>query len=419
MKPAKDASFAALIGIDWADRKHDVCLQLCDSTAREFSVLPHKPEAIEAWAGELRRRVDGKPVALCLEQCKGPLPYALSKYDFIVLFPVNPQTVARYRRAFTPSRAKDDPRDAEILLDLLERHGDKLTAWRPSSPQLRALQQLTEMRRRLVADKVRLTNRITASLKNYYPQALDWFKDKDTQIFCDFLLRWPSLNAAKRTRKETLLQFFQCHNARYPEINTRRVEQIKTATPLTEDDGVIHPNRLLMQALVTQLKVVLESILTFDKEIQALFSQHDDAALFQALPGAGKQFAPRLLAAFGEDRNRFPNACDLLQYAGIAPVTERSGNKSWVHWRYSCPKFLRQSFVEWAGETVRHSFWARAYYQQQRSKGKAHAVAVRALAFKWIRILHRCWLNRTPYDEARYLMVLQDKGSPLIATLNR
>ena len=87
----------------------------------------------------------------------------------------------------------------------------------------------------------------------------------------------------------------------------------------------------------------------------------------------------------------FRSADELQKYAGIAPVTERSGKKSWVHWRLQCPKFLRQTFVEWAAQTITRSFWAGAYYRQQRAKGSSHHIAVRALAFKWIRILYRCW----------------------------
>jgi hypothetical protein len=85
-----------------------------------------------------------------------------------------------------------------------------------------------------------------------------------------------------------------------------------------------------------------------------------------------------------------------------------------VHWRFCCPKFLRQSFVEYAGESVRHSFWARAFYMQQRAQGKSHQVAVRALAYKWIRIIYRCWQTRQPYNEVEYLESLRQKGSPLL-----
>lgn len=125
-------------------------------------------------------------------------------------------------------------------------------------------------------------------------------------------------------------------------------------------------------------------------------------------------FTARLIAAFGTDRNRYPAADNLLTYAGIAPVMERSGQKQWVHWRWSAPTFLRQTFVEWAGETIRHSFWARAYYQCQREKGKSHQMAVRALAFKWGRILYRLWQNNQPYDENRYLNALRKQKSPLL-----
>jgi Transposase IS116/IS110/IS902 family len=138
-----------------------------------------------------------------------------------------------------------------------------------------------------------------------------------------------------------------------------------------------------------------------------------DCTLLQALPGAGPVFAPRLLVAFREPRDRDASATDLQQYAGIAPVTERSGNTCGVHWRLRCPKFLRQTFLEWAGESIRHAFWARAYYAQQRAKGKTHHAAIRALAFKWIRILYRCWQTQTPYDESTYLNALVRRGSPV------
>ena len=104
-------------------------------------------------------------------------------------------------------------------------------------------------------------------------------------------------------------------------------------------------------------------------------------------------------------------------YAGIAPVMERSGKHSWGHWRCQCPKFMRQTFVEWAAESMQFSFWARAYYQQQRDKGASHQAAVRSLAFKWIRIVFRCWQTGRPYNESTYLAALQRQGSPLIPNL--
>jgi transposase len=406
--------FAAFVGIDWADAKHDVCLQAVGSDTRECRQLAHKPEAIDAWARALQERFAGRPVAVGLELNKGPLVYALRNYDFLVLFPINPGTLAKYREAFTPSHAKDDPTDAELQLELLLKHRDKLQPLNPQSPAMRALAQLVEHRRRVVGDKVRITNRLTSTLKNYFPHVLQWFEDKDTLLFCDFLAQWPTLKAAQLARRTTLEGFFRTHHVRYDNVIDKRLQAIKSATPLTTDEGVITPNALLVQALVAQLRVILQAITDFDHAIAQHAQHHPDFPLFAALPGAGAVFAPRLLVAFGEQRERYASAEELQKYAGIAPVTERSGNKTWVHWRWQCPTFLRQTFVEWAAESMRHSFWARIYYQQQREKGKSHQAAVRALAFKWIRVLFRCWQHRTPYDESVYLTALKHRGSPLL-----
>lgn len=357
-------------------------------------------------------------MAVCLELSKGPLVNALCKYDFLVLFPVNPKSLARYRTVFNSSGAKDDPTDAELQLDLLCKHRDRLTALAPQSAAMRSLRQLVEHRRRLVHDKVRLTNRLTSTLKNYFPQVLQWFSNKDTTIFCDFIDRWPTLERAQKARRGTLERFFIEHHVRYPKVIEKRIDDIRQAMPLTTDPGIIAPNTLMVEALVRQLRATLEAIDRFDKCIAEVARSHEDFAFFEALPGAGSVYAARLLAAFGEQRERYPTSDDLQQFAGIAPVTSRSGKKTWGHWRISCPTFLRQTFVEWAAQSIRQSFWASAFYQQQRAKGKSHQMAIRALAFKWIRILHRCWRDHAFYDEAAYLKTLQRRGSPLLDHLS-
>jgi len=414
MKAFNVSDFAALIGIDWADRKHDICEVNCHTNQQHFSVISSNPKDINAWANALKYKYKGQLVAVACELKKGPLIYALSKFSHLVLFTINPSSVAKYRKAFTHSGAKDDPTDAAIQVEILQLHMHKLNVITPDSEHVRSLAQLVEYRRKLVQDRVNLTNKITTTLKNYYPQVLDWFKEKDTKIFCDFLIRWPSLEHAKRARKQTLLDFFNQHNARYPAVNEQRIESIKQAQSLTNDKAVVAPNLLLIECLIAQLKALMLAIERFDIEIKALYKPHKDRFIFDSLPGAGPQIAPRLLAAMGSNRERYHCAQEIQKYAGIAPVTERSGKKEWIHWRYSCTKFLRQTFVEWAGQSVRYSFWAKAYYRQQESKGKPHNTIIRALAFKWIRILFRCWKTKTAYDESTYLEALKRKGSPLL-----
>ncbi len=406
-------AFTAYVGIDWADKKHDACIQQANSKQREFVVIPHKVKLIDEWARSLHKQF-GSPIAVAVELTKGPIISALQKYDFFVIYPVNPATLAKYRETFKPSRAKDDPTDAELAVDLILRHPEHFKPLTPQSVEMRTLASLVEQRKTLVNDKNRLTNRLRQTLKQYYPQVLEWFEHIDTVLFCDFIERWPTLPQAKRARKTTLKTFFAQHNMRFANVLDRRVIAIKEAMALTTDEAVIVPHRLQALVFIEQLRVTLKALKQFDKEIAKLADSHVDYGLFRLLPGAGPTMAPRLLVAFGEDRERYQNAAEVQKYSAVAPVTERSGNKHWVHWRWKCSTFLRQTFIEWAGQTINKSYWAGAYYRQQRAKGSKHQAAVRALAFKWIRILYRCWQDRVPYDESKYLKALERRGSPLV-----
>lgn len=407
-------TYAALIAIDWADRQHAVSLYDASTGKRERLVVQHTPAALSEWVLGLRRRFNGQSLAVCLEQTRGPLIYALLQYDFLVLYPINPVTLAKYRQAFSLALGKDDPSDADYLLDLLQHHRSRLKAWRPDDQQTRTLRFLVEQRRRLINDRTRFSNRLTALLKGYFPQVLDWFENVGTVLVCDFLERWPMLADVQKARPTALEKFFRAHHSVGEALNQRRLAEIKTALPLTNDEAVLSSSTVGVKALVRQMKTAIQAIAECDRHIEALCQTHADYQLFQALPGAGPVYAARLTAALGSDRSRWLTADELLRFSGVAPVLERSGQQQWIRHRYFCPKFLRQSFHEYAGESIKHSFWARAYYGMQRAKGKGHHAAVRALAFKWIRIIWKCWQTRTPYDELLYLKQLRKKGSPLL-----
>jgi hypothetical protein len=353
-------------------------------------------------------------MAVALELSKGPIVSALQKYDFFVIYPINPTTLARYREAFNPSGAKDDPTDAELALDILLKHTNHFEPLKPQSIEMRMLMTMVEQRRLFVNDRIRTTNRLRNALKQYYPQTLDWFDHIDTSLFCAFIKQWPTFAQVKRARRTTLGKFFHQHKMYRKTVVERRVQSINSAQPLTRDEAIIKPYCLQVLTLIDQLEVTLNAIGRYDKEIAALAPQHSDYELFSALPGAGPIYAPRLMVAFGEQRERFTSAAEVQKASGIAPVTVRSGQKEWIHWRWQCPTFLRQTFVEWAAQTINKSYWAGLYYYQQRAKGSSYQAAVRALAFKWIRILYRCWVTRTPYDESKYLKALKDRGSPLL-----
>jgi len=411
---SETSGFAAFVGIDWSDEKHDICLLAVGASQSEASVIASTPEAIQEWVQRIQKRFGNRPVAICLEQSRGPLVYALMGHAFITLFPINPNQSAKYREAFAPSGAKDDPVDAGLLLDMLCRHRERLTPWKPDDVQTRTIRGLSEERRHAVNLRTTCAQRLTARLKGYFPQVVAWFDNDLTSLMaCDFLLRWPTVADTKKAKPAALRTFFSGHNCRNETLITQRLDAIAKAVPLTEDLGVVIPTVLTVQTLARMIRDLTCAIATFDQQLAEAFAAHPDAHIFNSFPGAGPVMAPRLLAAFGSDRKRWRDAGSLQSFSGIAPVTERSGKSAWVHRRWKCPKFYLQTFFEYAQHSITFSVWAGAYYRQEIAKGKGRNAVIRSLAFKWIRIQLACWQQKVPYDESRYLQSLIQRGSPL------
>jgi transposase len=195
---------------------------------------------------------------------------------------------------------------------------------------------------------------------------------------------------------------------------------VAQAVPVTDEVAVVDSFVLRVQLIARQLQALQRTLAEFDRQIAAAYAAHPDRPIFASLPGAGPVLGPRLLATLGANRERFPHSAAQLQcYTGVAPVTKRSGGSCRIHRRYCCPKFHRQSFHEYAKESILWCRWAAAFYLQQRTKGCPHHTAVRALAFKWQRIIWRCWHNHQPYDDSVYETSLRQHGSPLIALFDR
>ena len=416
----KNENYAALVALDWGDKTHAFARQVVGTDGTVCGTITATPEALHAWMEELGQTCGGQPVALAIEAGRNVLLHALLEYPWLTVYPVHPATSARFRKAFTPSGAKDDGPDAVVILTLLRLHRAHLSPLVLDTPATRELAALVAARRSAVDQRTRTANQLCSVLKSYFPQALTLAGDDLTApLAVAFLRRYPELAVVKKIPPARLRAFYHQHNSRSTERIAERLALVANARALITDRAVIAPALLEMALLVDLLEVHSRHIALLEARIAAAFQAHPRAELFAALPGAGAAFAPRLLVAFGDQPDRFPSAISVQNYAGVAPVREKSGQKSWTHWRWGAPKFLRQSFVEWAGQTVAHCDWAHAYYHQQRRAGKAHHAILRALAFKWIRILWRCWHDNKAYDEQLYLTALHRHGSPLASTLQR
>ena len=410
-----------IVGLDRSDQKADLCLIEVRTGQRRGITIDTAPEALWEWLAELRQHYPAARVGLCLEQPAGHLISFLEAYAWLTLHPINPLTLQKYREAFVTSRAKDDAKDAEYLADLLLSHHAKLPVWAPEDSATRTVQQLGFHRRAVVDERTALTNRLQALLKQYFPQALTLCgEDLWRPLATAFLLKWPSLGAVQKAKAATLKQFYYLHGSRSQRLIEQRLALVAKAVPVTDELAVIESFVLRVQLICRQLQALQRTLGEFDQQLAAAYAAHPDRAIFASLPGAGPVLGSRLLASLGSQRDRFGQSAAQLQcYTGIAPVTKRSGGSCRIHRRYLCPKFHRQSFHEYAKESILWSRWAGAYYLQQRTKGAAHHTAVRALAFKWQRIIWRCWQDRQPYDDARYEAVLRKRHSPVVALLDR
>ena len=408
---AAEPDWAAFIALDWADAKHDWAMEVPGQKQRERGQIAHTPEAIDAWVNQLRQRFGDRPIAICLEQTRGALLFTLSKYAQFVLYPLHPATASHFRKTIYPSGSKNDPLDADVQLDLLVKHRERLQVWNPDTEQTRLLQFLVEDRRRQVNHKTALLNQLTNRLKLYFPQILSWFGSADSMLVWRCLEQWPELKALQKVARQRLRVFLTKDGRSCPADVDRVIEQIRQAIPATGDRAVVESGTLFVQDVIGQLRLLRKGIQQYDERIETLVEQHPDFPIVSSFPGAGKALAPRLIAALGTQRDRFPDAGSMQSYSGIAPVREASGKRQWVHTRWACPKFVKQTFQEWAQHSLRRCAWARAHYEAQRARGKGHQSAVRSVAFKWIRILFRCWKDRTPYDDLRYSDHLQRRQS--------
>lgn len=404
------------IGIDRSDTSLDLCILDDKGECLGYSKISTAPEALLPWVCGLQSKLpDGSDICLCIEQPCQNLVHFFSQFDFLRLFLINPAVIKKYRESLSASRAKDDRRDANALaLFVHERHA-RLQPWAPADPLADQIALLTEKRRQLVGIRTSLTNKLTQALKDCFPQALQLVgRDLFTPLSRSFLTKWPTLQALRKARPTTITQFYHKHASRRPKVIEERLKLIEHSVALCTDERILEVYTELILGLVRQISAVQTGILRFDQLIEKSTTEHPDARIFRTLPGAGQAISARLLGFFGSDRDKYESSAALQKHSGVAPITKQSGKMHFVHRRYACNKFWRQTFVEWAAQTVMKSLWAKAYYLRQKAKGQRHQTILRGLAYKWQRILFRCWKNRELYDERRYLEVLKKRSSPLL-----
>jgi transposase len=383
-------------GIDWADRHHDTVV--IDEAGRKVAQLrvEHTPEGLKKLVSFLREIAPLDQIACILETKHGLLITALLEAG-LAIYPVNPKTIDRKRAA---SGAKTDLIDAYLLAKHGRAEWTDLRRLDPDSPKIAELKALTRDQESLVQSQTRLVNQLTACLKAYYPAALQLFTKLQQHSALVFLQRYPTPQAAQAASREQLTQVLSEAGQTTAEKGVPKIYETLHQPHLSADEVTTRTKARLMQALVAQLLPLVEQIAAYDKEISELFLTHADSQSFASLPGAGKRLAPRLLAEWGDDRQRYADPSSIQALAGTSPVPFESGNYAKVHQRLACLKPLRNALQQFAWLSTQQETWAKDYYDRKRQEGKSHSMAVRALANVWVRIIFAMWHKRESYQRA-------------------
>jgi transposase len=217
-----------------------------------------------------------------------------------------------------------------------------------------------------------------------------------------FLQAYPTPDAARAASVTEIEQTLKAAGHRRARQAAPKIAQALQQPQLTADAVTTRTKMRLMLALLAQLQPLMDQIAAYDEEITCLFLTLADQQLFASLPGAGKRLAPRLLAEIGDDRARYTDAASLQMLGGTAPVMFQSGTYAKAHRRYACIKPLRNAMQQFAWQSTLQEAWALSYYQHKRATGKSHAVALRALANIWMRIIYAMWRDHTVYKSATF-----------------
>jgi len=390
-----------IVGIDWAAEAHAVCVLEESGAVYKRLDVPHSAEGV----GELCRMLGrlGAPAEtrVAIERPSGLLVDSLVEAGFQVV-PLHPNVVKACRPRYSAACGKDDRGDAYILADILRTDGHRFTTLQPLSDDTRALRAAVRTRDDLVARRVASANQLRALLEGFWPGAAEIFADIDSPIALAFLARYPKPAAASKLGEKRLERFLAQHAycGRRPAKDL--LERLRAAPEGKAGATEADVKAELVKAQVRILEVLVGQLAEVTRLVEHLVQQHPDGPVVMSFPRAGRVNAAQILAELGDCRDRFASDDQLAAEAGVAPVTHASGRQRGVVFRYACNKRLRQALTCFAGNSVRSSAWAESVYARARARGHDHPHAVRILARAWVRVLWRCWHDRTPYDPARH-----------------
>jgi len=404
-----------IVGIDWARSKHDLVLMQEDGQVIRHLQVTHDARGMQQIAAAITEH-EPRPgeARIAVEMHDGALLAWLLQQGYTV-YGINPKSAQRARDRYRPAGGKDDASDAFILADMLRTDRGSLRAIAPGSDATLELRSLVELRGARVHERTALFHRLRSRLDEWCPD-LSRLCNDITRIWQRRLLeRYPLQQDLHAAHGRTLDAFIRQH--RLGTDTADRIDDARQATPMPIPQAMITSLRLDIEQLLAQIELQMQAVADLDDRIQQKLDAHPDAQVFQSLPVKGANTIATLLAGMGEDRENSPGHRQLAAAWGVAPLTIQSGKHRSVRRRHAADQTLNQALLHFAFNTAfTAGCWASDFYQRKRAEGKAHYTALRCLAQRWLKILHRMWKDRVPYDENLHQNNQQQKHEITIST---
>lgn len=401
-------------GFDWASDHHDIVVV---DKAGQVVLQLRFDHTLEGWTMLGQTLAPLGRLGVAIETSRGPAVERLLEMGHGV-YPMNPKAASRYRDRKAPSGVKDDLLDAWSFADALRSDGHGWRALLAEDPATQLLRLLCRDEIALIEQRTALVLQLRAALAEYFPAALEAFDDWTMPTAWELILQFATPKALVAAGKRRWEKFLHAHRLWNAVTAPKRLEVFARADQfVSPSDAVTRAKSLLAETIVRQLRVLENQLLEYRRQIEKAFDDHPDSGIFKSLPGTGPKLAPRLLAEIGAQRELFADAEALQCYAGTAPVTRQSGKRCLQSVRRMCNKVLRATVHLWSDRSRKECAWAQAYYEQKRDQGKSHAMALRNLGQRWLKIVSRMWRERTPYDEARHLKAMLQHGSWVLAQI--
>ena len=390
---ADDALIEVFVGVDVGKSGHHAVALSAAGTVLLDEALPQDEARLRAVIDRLVVRgrvlfVVDQPATI------GALPLAVAR-DAGVEVGYLPGLAMRRIADLHPGEAKTDARDAAIIAQAARSMPHALRSLRADDEQTAELAMLAGFDEDLAAQINQTSNRIRGLLTQIHP-ALERVLGPRMQHLAviDLLQRYPTpqaMRTAGRARLSTRLRKLA------PRLGDQLATQIMQA--LTEQTVVVTGTTAAGQVLprlAEQLATLRRQRSEVAEQVETLVDAHPLSAVLISMPGVGFRTVARIITE--TSGRQFRTAGHLAAYAGLAPVSRRSGTSiRGEHQSRAGNRRLKRALYLSAFSAL-HDPTSRAYYDRKRFERKSHKQALMALARRRCDVLFAMLRDGTIYD---------------------